>query len=98
MQNFENLDVFEILITQKLLKCPKDPFVRSALKYIRSNTQLYYNSFLPSVVRDWNELPHTTRNAPSISAFKRILNSTLISVPRFYLDGKRIGQLYHSLS
>ena len=32
MQNLENLDVFEILITQKLLKCPKDPFLRSALK------------------------------------------------------------------
>ena len=31
MQNFENLDVFEILITQRLLKCLKDPFVRSAL-------------------------------------------------------------------
>ena len=58
--------------------------------------QLYYNSFLPSVVRDWNELPQSTRNAPSISAFKRSLNSTLISVPRFYLDGKRIGQNYHS--
>ena len=57
---------------------------------------MYYNSFLPSVVRDWNELPHTTRNAPCISAFKRSLNSTLISVPRFYLDGKRIGQIYHS--
>ena len=68
----------------------------SDYKYIRSNTQLYYNSFLPSVVRDWNELPHTTRNAPSISAFKRSLNSTLFSVPRFYLGGKRIGQIYHS--
>ena len=31
MQNLKNRDVFEILITQKLLKCPKDPFVRSAL-------------------------------------------------------------------
>ena len=61
--------------------------------YIRSNTQLYYNSFLPSVVRDWNELPHTTRNAPSISAS---LNSTIIGVPLFYLDGKRKGQIYHS--
>ena len=28
----------------------------SDYKYIHSNTQLYYNSFLPSVVRDWNEL------------------------------------------
>ena len=34
MQNLENLDVFEILITQKLLKCPKDLFVRTALIYI----------------------------------------------------------------
>ena len=68
----------------------------SDYKYLRSNTQLYYNSFLPSVVRDWNELPNTTRNAPSISAFKRSLNSTLIGVSLFYLDGKRIGQIYHS--
>ena len=36
MQNLENLDVFEILITQKLLKCLKDPFLRSALNYIFS--------------------------------------------------------------
>ena len=34
MQNLENLDVFEILITQKLLKCLKDPFVRSALIFM----------------------------------------------------------------
>ena len=68
----------------------------SDYKYIRSNTQLYHNSFLPSVVRDWNEQPHTTRNLPSISSFKRSLNSTLIGVPLFYLDGKRIGQIYHS--
>ena len=68
----------------------------SDYKYISSSTQLYYNSFLPSVVRDWNELPHTNRNAPSISAFKRSLNSTLISVSRFYLDGKPIGQIHHS--
>ena len=31
MQNIEILDVFEILKTSKLLKCPKVPFVRSAL-------------------------------------------------------------------
>ena len=41
---------------------------------------------------DWNELPHTTRNAPSISA----LNFTLIGVPLFYLDDKIIGQIYHA--
>ena len=39
MQNFENLYVFEILITQKLLKCPKDPFLRSALIYFYGDSQ-----------------------------------------------------------
>ena len=67
----------------------------SDYKYIRSNTQLYYNSFLSSVVRDWNELPHTSRNTPNITAFKRSLNSTLTGVPLFYLDSKRIGQIHH---
>ena len=55
--------------------------------YAKIDTQLYHNSFLPSVVvRVWNELAHTTRNVPSISTFKRSLNSTLIYDPLFYLD------------
>ena len=29
----------------------------SDYKYIRSNTPMYYNSFFPSVVHNWNELP-----------------------------------------
>ena len=65
-------------------------------KCTRSNTQLYYNSFLPSVVRDWNELPQTTRNATSICAFKCRFISTLIVVPLLYLDGKCIGQIYRA--
>ena len=43
MQNLENLDVFEILITQKLLKCPKDPFVRLALiSMMHKNPDLFH--------------------------------------------------------
>ena len=45
MQNLEYLVVFEILITQKLLKCPKDPFVRSAL-YILYMYILYIYIFI----------------------------------------------------
>ena len=68
----------------------------SDYKYIRSNAQLYCNSFLPSVVCNWNEMPHTTRYAPSISAFKSSLISILIGVPLFSQDGKRISQIYHA--
>ena len=41
MQNLENLDVFDFLITQKELKCPKDPFVRSALNYTCENPSFF---------------------------------------------------------
>ena len=71
--------------------------LRIASDYIRSNTKLYYDTFRSTVVRDWNELPHTRKfNAPNIRAFKRSPISTLIGVPFFHLDGKRIGQMYHA--
>ena len=44
VQNIEILDVFKILITLKLLKCPKDPFVRSALICIFD--MCHYNKIL----------------------------------------------------
>ena len=70
----------------------------SDYKTIRSTcTHLYYNSFLPPVVRDWNELPRDTKNAVSICAFKRGLKSTMIDVLLFYRDGKHICQLYHAI-
>ena len=46
MQNLENLDIFEILITQNLLKCRKDPFVRSALIPSWESVTIYELVFL----------------------------------------------------
>ena len=47
MQNLENLDVFEILITQKLLKCRKDPFLRSSLIFfLASRAKIVISSSL----------------------------------------------------
>ncbi|MCU7801465.1 MAG: hypothetical protein KZQ70_15375, partial [gamma proteobacterium symbiont of Lucinoma myriamae] len=66
------------------------------LHTIHAKSQLYYNSFLPSVIRDWNELPDETRNSPSVSALKRKLNSNIAIPPRFYFAGKRLGQIYHA--
>ena len=37
----------------------------SNIQIIHAKSQFYYNSFLPSVIRDWNELPMNTRNASS---------------------------------
>ena len=66
------------------------------LHTIHTNSQLYFNSFLPSVIRDWNELSEQTRNLPSIASFKREINSDIKNIPSFYFDGKRLRQIYHA--
>lgn len=66
------------------------------LNTIHANSQLYYKSFLPSVLRDWNDLPLETRDSPSISALKHELNNSLTQPPKFYLEGIRLGQVYHT--
>ena len=68
----------------------------SDLQTLHTNSRLYYTSFLPSAVRDWNELPEQTRNSPSLNIFKNSLKSNLITPPRYYNTGKRLGQIYHA--
>ena len=66
------------------------------LHTIHTNSQLYFNSFLPIVIGDWNELSEQTRNLPSIASFKREINLDIKYIPSFYFDGKRLGQIYHA--
>ena len=47
----------------------------SDLQTLHTNYRLYCTSFLPSAVRDWNELPKQTRNSPSLNIFKNSLKS-----------------------
>ena len=60
------------------------------------NTQLYYKSFLPSVIRDWNEIPQEIPNSNSLSTFKRKLNAELNMPPTYYKERKRLGQICNS--
>ena len=41
------------------------------LRPIATRTNLYYNSFLPSVIKDWNELPVVVRQLNSVCSYKR---------------------------
>ena len=68
----------------------------SNLLTLHANSQLYFNSFLPSVIREWNELPEVTRDLPSIATFKHELASDNMKIPSYYFDGKRLGQIYHA--
>ena len=60
------------------------------------NSQLYSNSFLPSAIRDWNELPEEIRSAPSLLAFKHKSNRNIRMPQKFDFTGKRLGQIYHA--
>ena len=61
-----------------------------------TRTQLYYKSFLPSSIRNWNELPLNIRNSSSLTSFKRQLNKDNIKVPIYYSSGNRQLQIYHT--
>ena len=61
----------------------------SDLQTLHTNSRLYYKSFLPSAVRDWNELPEQTQNSPSVNIFKNRLNSNLITPPQYYKTAKK---------
>ncbi|MCG8113032.1 MAG: reverse transcriptase domain-containing protein [Candidatus Thiodiazotropha taylori] len=72
--------------------------LRNALNIstVHASSQLYYNSFLPSVIRDWNDLPDEVRNSTSSDSFKRKLNANVGTPPKYYLFGNRLGQIYHA--
>ena len=70
--------------------------ISSDLQTLHTNSRLYYTSFLPSAVWDWNELPEQNRNSQRLNIFKNRLDSMLITPIRYYTTGKRLGKIYHA--
>ena len=66
------------------------------LKSVNSRTTQYFNSFLPSVIRDWNSLPCADRNVETIDSFKRHLNQHRATVPKYFYTGNRKLQILHT--
>ena len=60
-----------------------------------ANTQLYFNSFLQSVIREWNALSQATRELSSMDYFANQLNSDIIPPQKLYFQGNRLAQIYH---
>ena len=48
------------------------------------------------MIKEWSKLPEDVRNLPSIATLKRELNAEVMKIPSFYLDGVRLGQIYHA--
>ena len=68
------------------------------LQTVETRTRQYYNSFLPSVIREWNGLSEETRNASSVSVFKSRLDQNVIvpQIPKYFYIGDRRLQMLHT--
>ena len=56
---------------------------------INARTALYFNSFLPSVLREWNTLPENVEYLDSIDSFKRQKSRNKTAVPKYFYTGSR---------
>ena len=66
------------------------------LQSIHARTNLYFQSFLPSVVRKWNDLSDEAKRSSSVTSFKNYLNRNRTSVPKYFYAGNRKTQILHT--
>ena len=59
----------------------------------QSPAQLYYSSFVPSAVREWNGLPEVAKQISSLHSFKLFLNRDRVAVSKYFYHGKRKAQV-----
>ena len=62
---------------------------------IKSKSQLYYNSFLPSAIREWNSLDASLKSFQSVTSLKSLSKRKL--VPSYYYYGNRKSQILHTI-
>ena len=72
--------------------------LRNAENYvgIHANTHAYAESFLPSTLQAWNNLPEAVRSADTLGAFKHLLTLDTPKVPAYYDCGDRLDQISHT--
>ena len=66
------------------------------IRAIHSHTNQYYKSFLPAVIRDWNDLPCSDRIVGTVDDFKRQLRQGRVIVPKYFYAGNRSMQTLHT--
>ena len=66
------------------------------VKTINTRTALYFNSFLLSVIREWNTLSENDKYVDSIDSFKRQISRNKTAVPKYFYTGSRKLQILHT--
>ena len=72
--------------------------LRNAENYvgIHANTRTYADSFLPSTIQAWNNLPDSIRSSDTLATFKHLLTQDTPKVPKYYFCGDRFYQVLHT--
>ena len=63
---------------------------------INARTVLYFNSFLPSVIRQWNKIPDNDKYVDSVDSSKRQISRNKTTVPKYFYTGSRKLQILHT--
>ena len=66
------------------------------IQLVHARTKLYSESFLPSVIREWNCLPLYVRNSSSTASFKLAISGSSRIIPTYYFVGNRKAQILHT--
>ena len=66
------------------------------LRQIHASSRSYYDSFLPSTIREWNKLPDDVKSTPSLLSFKHKLEEDTSKTPKYYYCGDRISQILNT--
>ena len=66
------------------------------LQTIDARTTLYHNSFLPSIVRAWNNVNDEVKQSDSLNTFKGFLTKDKLLVPKYFYVGHRKVLVLHT--
>ena len=66
------------------------------LRGINARTTQYQQSFLPTAIKEWNNLPLELQQSNSVNSFKFNLTKDKEQTPKYYYIGSRRLQILHT--
>ena len=63
---------------------------------INAKTRSYANSFLPSTIIAWNNLPNSVKSATTVASFKHMLAQSKPIIPDYYYNDERKLEILHT--
>ena len=63
------------------------------IRTINAHTSQYFNSLLPSVIRDWNSLPNGDKNVEITDSFKKRLSQSRVAVQNYFHTSQKTSNV-----